>query len=71
LLEFCRLQFNPACLEFHRTKRTVLSSPSAAQVRQPLHDTSRAARYGKKLDRLRARLRDAGLPVREIPGETV
>ncbi len=64
LLDFCGLPFDPACLEFHRTERTVLSAPSAAQVRQPLrHDTARADRYGDKLDGLRARLRAAGLPV--------
>ncbi|MGH8214216.1 MAG: tetratricopeptide repeat-containing sulfotransferase family protein [Rhodanobacteraceae bacterium] len=70
LLDFCELSFDPACLEFHRTERTVLSAPSAAQVRQPLRrDTARAARYGNKLDRLRARLHDAGLPVEEAPGD--
>lgn len=66
LLEFCGLPFDPACLEFHRTERTVLSAPSAAQVRQPLRrDTARAARYGHALDGLRQRLRDAGLPVHD------
>lgn len=65
LLDFCGLQFDPACLEFHRTERAVLSVPSAAQVRQPLQkNTARAARYGDKLDHLRKRLRDAGL----LPG---
>lgn len=68
LLDFCGLPFDPACLEFHRTKRTVLSAPSAAQVRQPLRrDTARADRYGDKLDGLRARLREAGLPVSARP----
>ena len=62
LLDFCGLPFDPACLEFHRTERTVLSAPSAAQVRQPLRrDTARADRYGDKLDGLRKRLKDAGL----------
>jgi hypothetical protein len=62
LLDFCGLPFDPACLEFHKTDRTVLSAPSAAQVRQPLRgDTARAALYGHKLAHLRARLRDAGL----------
>jgi len=62
LLDFCGLSFDPACLEFHRTERTVLSAPSAAQVRQPLRrDTARADRYGDKLDGLRKRLKDAGL----------
>ncbi|MHB1058846.1 MAG: tetratricopeptide repeat-containing sulfotransferase family protein [Rhodanobacter sp.] len=63
LLDFCGLPFDPACLEFHKTSRPVLSTPSAAQVRQPLRsDTARSARYGDKLDRLRQRLRDAGVP---------
>jgi len=62
LLEFCELRFDPACLDFHRTRRTVVSAASAAQVRQPLRgDTARAARYGRELETLRARLRDAGL----------
>jgi hypothetical protein len=39
-----------------------LSAPSAAQVRQPLRrDTARSALYGDKLDRLRERLRVAGV----------
>lgn len=72
LLDSCGLSFDPACLEFHRTERAVLSVPSAAQVRQPMRrDTARADRYGNKLDRLRARLRDAGLPVREAPHDSV
>ena len=70
LLDFCGLPFDPACLEFHRTERTVLSAPSAAQVRQPLQrNTARAYRYGDKLDGLRKRLRDAGLPVNETHGD--
>lgn len=62
MLAFCGLPFDAACIDFHRTSRTVVSSASAAQVRQPLqHDTARAARYGNRLDSLRRRLRDAGL----------
>ncbi|MBD8872979.1 tetratricopeptide repeat-containing sulfotransferase family protein [Rhodanobacter sp. DHB23] len=62
LLDFCGLPFDPACLEFHKTSRAVLSAPSAAQVRQPMRrDTARSARYGDKLDGLRKRLRDAGV----------
>jgi Flp pilus assembly protein TadD len=60
LLDFCGLRFDRACLDFHRTQRTVISAASAAQVRQPLQrDTARAARYGHLLDGLRRRLRDA------------
>lgn len=64
LLAFCGLPFDPACLTPQRTVRTVLSTPSAAQVRQPIHRTvSRAERYGSRLDALRAHLRAAGVPV--------
>ena len=62
LLDFCDLSFDPACLEFHKTARTVQSLPSAAQVREPMRrDTARSALYGEKLDSLRQRLRDAGV----------
>ncbi len=67
LLDFCNLPFAPACLEFHRTARTVQSLPSAALVRQPLRgDTARSALFGDKLDRLRQRLRDAGVEVQPV-----
>jgi hypothetical protein len=59
LLASCGLDFEHACLDFHKTQRDV-HTPSAAQVRQPLrHDTARAARYGSLLDPLRAAL---GMP---------
>lgn len=58
LLDFCGLPFDPKCLAFHQTRRTVISAASAAQVRQPLHATARAARYGHLLDGLRQRLQD-------------
>jgi len=59
LLASCGLQYEPGCLDFHRTERDV-HTPSAAQVRQPLRgDTARAARYGGLLDPLRAAL---GMP---------
>ena len=61
LLAFCGLPFDPACLDFHQSRRTVLTI-SAAQVRQPLKkDTARGSRYGDRLDPLKARLRAAGL----------
>ncbi|WP_130617194.1 hypothetical protein [Dyella amyloliquefaciens] len=64
LLDSCKLPFDPACLEFHKTSRRVASAPSAAQVRQPMRkDTARTTRYGDKLDGLRQRLRDGGLLV--------
>ncbi len=59
LLDFCGLPFEEACLRFHETRREV-RSPSATQVRQPLHPgTGRAQRYGNLLDPLRIAL---GLP---------
>lgn len=59
LLAFCRLPFDPACLDYHQAMRSV-RTPSAAQVRQPLRrDTSRAGRYGALLDPLR---RGLGMP---------
>lgn len=62
LLDFCNLPFDPACVEFHKTPRAVMSTPSAAQVRQPLRrDTRRGALYGDKLDGLRRRLHAAGV----------
>ena len=35
LLEFCELRFDPACIEFHRTERSVRTA-SSEQVRQPI-----------------------------------
>ncbi|HEY2346332.1 MAG TPA: sulfotransferase [Xanthomonadaceae bacterium] len=60
LLEFLGLPFDPACLEFHRSKRAVRTF-SAGQVREPLRrDTARAHLYGAALDPLRAALRGHG-----------
>ena len=36
LLEFCGLPFEPACLAYHRTERSI-RTPSAEQVRQPIY----------------------------------
>jgi hypothetical protein len=36
MLEFCELDFEPACLEFHRTHRSI-ETASAEQVRSPLN----------------------------------
>lgn len=60
LLEFCGLPFEDACLRFSETRRTV-GTPSAMQVRQPLHaGTAHAPRYGELLNPLREAL---GLPL--------
>ena len=36
LLDFCELDFEPACIDFHRTKRTVHTA-SSEQVRRPIN----------------------------------
>jgi hypothetical protein len=36
LLEYCGLQFEPACLEFYNTERPV-RTPSSEQVRRPIY----------------------------------
>jgi len=36
ILDFCALPFEEACLNFHKTERTI-RTPSAEQVRQPIY----------------------------------
>ena len=36
ILDFCGLDFEPACLEFHKTERSVRTA-SSEQVRQPIY----------------------------------
>jgi hypothetical protein len=36
LLDYCGLEFEPACLTFHETERAV-RTPSSEQVRQPIY----------------------------------
>ena len=35
ILDYCRLPFEPACVTFHETRRSV-RTPSSEQVRQPI-----------------------------------
>ena len=59
LLEACGLDFDPACLQPHRVRRSVRTA-SAAQVREPLRAApARADRYGALLDPLRRALAGA------------
>ncbi|MEN7536774.1 sulfotransferase [Aurantiacibacter flavus] len=60
LLAHCDLPFDPACLAFHRTERSV-RTPSAEQVRQPLNRAGieRVDDYAPHLSPLRAALGDA------------
>ena len=57
LVAWCRLAWEPKCLEFHRAKRPV-STASAVQVRQPVFKTSagRWKHYEQALGPLFARL---------------
>jgi hypothetical protein len=50
LLDYCRLAWDDACLDFHKTDRPVHTA-SAVQVRQPIYDSSVQAwkRYEKQL----------------------
>jgi hypothetical protein len=39
IIAYCGLEWDPACLEFHKTKRAVWTA-SAVQVRQPIYRSS-------------------------------
>ncbi len=60
LLAHCRLRFDPACLSFHETQRSV-RTPSSEQVRQPLgrDGLTQWTHYAPQLEPLRAALGDA------------
>jgi tetratricopeptide (TPR) repeat protein len=67
LLTACGLEWEPACLEFHRTRRPVRTA-SVTQVRQPVY-TQSVARW-KNYERELAELFDA-LPVsEEVPSRS-
>ncbi|MEX2200655.1 MAG: sulfotransferase [Dongiaceae bacterium] len=54
LVDFCGLDWEPACLDFHRTDRPVLTA-SKGQVRRPIYDSSIAKwrRFEAQLEPLR------------------
>jgi tetratricopeptide (TPR) repeat protein len=60
ILEFCGLEFEPACIEFHRNQRSV-RTPSSEQVRQPIFrdGLDQWLNYEPWLGRLREVLGDA------------
>jgi tetratricopeptide (TPR) repeat protein len=60
LLAHCRLEFEPACLAFHETKRAVRTA-SAEQVRQPLYTSGVGywRHFEQQLEPLRLSLGDA------------
>lgn len=59
LLDFCGLEWDEACLDFHRTRNAVKTA-SVWQVREPLYTRSsgRARHYEKQIAPLRAYLQD-------------
>ncbi len=59
LLDYCGLEWNAACLEFHKTKRQIRTA-SVTQVRQPIYNTSveRWRKYEKFLKPLLDELGD-------------
>ena len=62
LIESIGLDWDPRCLEFHKTERAVRTA-SAWQVKQPIYKRSsgRWKRYGDALDPLLAKLRSEGI----------
>jgi tetratricopeptide (TPR) repeat protein len=60
ILDFCGLPFEPSCLEFYKTKRSVLSA-SSEQVRQPIFHggLDQWKKYERWLESLRDALGDA------------
>jgi len=64
LLEYVGLAFEPACLEFHRNARAIMTA-SSVQVRQPLYEGSldQWRHYAAELAPLRDRLQAAGIAI--------
>jgi tetratricopeptide (TPR) repeat protein len=60
LLDYCGLEFEPACIEFHKTERSVRTA-SSEQVRQPIYreGLDQWRHYEPWLGRLREALGDA------------
>lgn len=67
LLDFCDLPFESACLDFHKTDRTV-RTPSAEQVRQPIYRSGldQWRNFEKHLDPLKAALGEELLEAYDI-----
>jgi tetratricopeptide (TPR) repeat protein len=63
LLDFCGLEFEPACLEFYKTERSVRTA-SSEQVRQPIYrdGIDQWRHFEPWLGRLRAALRPSTAP---------
>ena len=67
LLDFCGLPFESACLDYHKTDRTV-RTPSAEQVRQPIYRSGldQWRNFEKHLDPLKAALGEELLEAYDI-----
>ena len=67
ILDFCKLEFEPGCLEFHNVKRAVATA-SNAQVRKPIYKTSieHWRHYESHLGPLLSSLRESGVQLPEI-----
>jgi tetratricopeptide (TPR) repeat protein len=71
LIDYCGLNWDPACLEFHKTERTV-QTPSRWQVRQPIYRTSvgRWRHYRSHMASLGKFLSDNGFDYAAVAPET-
>jgi predicted Zn-dependent protease len=69
LLDYCELEFEPACVEFHKTERSVRTA-SSEQVRQPIYreGLDQWRHYEPSLGRLREALGDALTRYRDSSG---
>jgi tetratricopeptide (TPR) repeat protein len=68
LLQFCELDWEEACVEFHRNK-SATTTASASQVRRPVYDSSVSQwrHYERGLAPLRQALESAGIDVNSSP----
>jgi hypothetical protein len=68
ILDYCGLEFEPACVEFHKTLRSV-RTPSSEQVRQPIFrdGLDQWRKYEPWLGALKAALGDAPVRYRGTP----
>ena len=69
LLDYCGLEFEPACLEFYKTERAVRTA-SSEQVRQPIYrDATDEWRRLRTPSRIRSRKRSGrcSTPIRTRP----
>jgi tetratricopeptide (TPR) repeat protein len=67
LLAACGLEWEDACLEFHRNP-TATTTASASQVRRPIYDSSLTQwrHYQQQLDGLRTQLQASGIAAAEL-----